>query len=254
MISNISLPSLNSVTIRCCFTASADIILEKTDDMENAEWWLRKAADRGLELASYLVYKGYRDGKFTERPGDKLRYLRMAVDAGFGYAEYEYAKYLMDRSPDDAKEYLTQSRLSRLASKRNTPTVRCSLTRVSVRKRRNGLNVPHGQMRGHRRESGSYSTTSTRITRQAKPSFSLQPSRATSLPVRCYVQLSRGSTPVLSSAYATCFTMQVTSLTREARICTAKSIRSITTVLTRSNAVRIRQSGKELLCINRKEL
>ena len=83
--------------------------LEKTDDMENAEWWLRKAADRGLELASYLVYKGYRDGKFTESPSDKLRYLRMAVDAGFGYAEYEYAKYLMDKSPDDAKEYLRRA-------------------------------------------------------------------------------------------------------------------------------------------------
>ena len=83
--------------------------LEKTDDMENAEWWLRKAADRGLELASYLVYKGYRDGKFTEKPSDKLRYLRMAVDAGFGYAEYEYAKYLMDKSPDDAKEYLRRA-------------------------------------------------------------------------------------------------------------------------------------------------
>ena len=83
--------------------------LEKTDDMENAEWWLRKAADRGLELASYLVYKAYRDGKFTERPSDKLRYLRMAVDKNFGYAEYEYAKYLMDKSPDDAKEYLRRA-------------------------------------------------------------------------------------------------------------------------------------------------
>ena len=83
--------------------------LEKTDDMENAEWWLRKAADRGLELAAYLVYKGYRNGKLTEKPSDKLRYLRMAVDAGFGYAEYEYAKYLMDKSPDDAKEYLRRA-------------------------------------------------------------------------------------------------------------------------------------------------
>ena len=83
--------------------------LEKTDDMENAEWWLRKAADRGLELAAYLVYKGYRDGKFTEKPSDKLRYLRMAVDKNFGYAEYEYAKYLMDKSPDDAKEYLRRA-------------------------------------------------------------------------------------------------------------------------------------------------
>ena len=83
--------------------------LEKTDDMENAEWWLRMAADRGIEVASYLVYKAYRDGKFTERPGDKLRYLRMAVDAGFGYAEYEYAKYLMDKSPEDAKIYFERA-------------------------------------------------------------------------------------------------------------------------------------------------
>ncbi len=83
--------------------------LEKTDDMENAEWWLRKAADRGLELAAYLVYKGYRDGKFTEKPSDKLRYLRMAVDKNFGYAEYEYAKYLMDKSPEEAKEYFKRA-------------------------------------------------------------------------------------------------------------------------------------------------
>ena len=83
--------------------------LEKTDDMENAEWWLRKAADRGLELAAYLVYKAYRDGKFTEKPSDKLRYLRMAVDKNFGYAEYEYAKYLMDKSPDVAKEYFKRA-------------------------------------------------------------------------------------------------------------------------------------------------
>lgn len=77
--------------------------------MDEAEWWLRKAADQGLELASYLVYKGYRDGKFTEKPSDKMRYLRKAVDAGFGYAEYEYTKYLMDKSPDDAKEYLMRA-------------------------------------------------------------------------------------------------------------------------------------------------
>ena len=82
---------------------------EKTDDMENAEWWLRKAAERGLELAAYLVYKAYRDGKFTDKPSDKLRYLRMAVDKNFGYAEYEYAKYLMDKSPEDAKEYFKRA-------------------------------------------------------------------------------------------------------------------------------------------------
>ena len=77
--------------------------------MENAEWWLRMAADRGIEVASYLVYKAYRDGKFTEKPSDKLRYLRMAVDKKFGYAEYEYAKYLMDKSPEDAKIYFERA-------------------------------------------------------------------------------------------------------------------------------------------------
>ena len=30
----------------------------------------------------------------------------MAADAGLGYAEYEYAKYLQDKSPVDAKKYL----------------------------------------------------------------------------------------------------------------------------------------------------
>ena len=83
--------------------------LEKTDDMENAEWWLRKAADQGIEVASYLVYKAYRDGRFTEKPSDKLRYLRMAVDKKFGYAEYEYAKYLMDKSPEEAKIYFERA-------------------------------------------------------------------------------------------------------------------------------------------------
>lgn len=83
--------------------------LEKTDDMENAEWWLRKAADNGNSLSAYLIYKAYRDRKFDETPSDKMKYLRMAVDAHFGYAEYEYAKYLMDKSPDEAKEYLKRA-------------------------------------------------------------------------------------------------------------------------------------------------
>ncbi len=80
--------------------------LEKTDDMEQAEYWLRMAADQGNALAAYLVYKSCRNGKFTETPSDKMKYLRMAADAGFGYAEYEYAKYLQDKSPVDAKNYL----------------------------------------------------------------------------------------------------------------------------------------------------
>ena len=33
----------------------------------------------------------------------------MAVDKKFGYAEYEYAKYLMDKSPEDAKIYFERA-------------------------------------------------------------------------------------------------------------------------------------------------
>ena len=83
--------------------------LEKTDDTENAEWWLKQSADKGNAVAAYLVYKSYRDGKFDETPSEKLRYLRKAVDLKFGYAEYEYAKYLKDKSPDEAKEYLMRA-------------------------------------------------------------------------------------------------------------------------------------------------
>ena len=83
--------------------------LEKTDDMENAEWWLRMAADNGNSLSAYLIYKAYRDHKFDETPSDMIKYLRKAADAGFGYAEYEYAKYLKDKSPEDAKEYFRRA-------------------------------------------------------------------------------------------------------------------------------------------------
>lgn len=83
--------------------------LEKTDDMENAEYWLRLAADNGNALSAYLIYKAYRDRKFDETPSDKMKYLRMAADAKFGYAEYEYAKYLKDKSSEDAKEYFKRA-------------------------------------------------------------------------------------------------------------------------------------------------
>ena len=83
--------------------------LEKTDDMDEAEWWLKMAANKGNAVAAYLIYKAYRDGKFTETPGEKLKYLRIAVDAKFGYAEYEYAKFLKEKSPEEAKEYLRRA-------------------------------------------------------------------------------------------------------------------------------------------------
>lgn len=83
--------------------------LEKTDDMEEAEYWLRMAADEGNALSAYLIYKSYRDGKLTDTPDDKMKYLRKAVDAGFGTAEYEYARYLKDKSPAEAKKYFLRA-------------------------------------------------------------------------------------------------------------------------------------------------
>ena len=83
--------------------------LEQTDDMENAEWWLRMAADNGNSLSAYLVYKAYRDRKFDEKPSEMMKYLRMAADMKFGFAEYEYAKYLKDKSPEEAKEYFRRA-------------------------------------------------------------------------------------------------------------------------------------------------
>lgn len=83
--------------------------LEKTDDMEEAEYWLRMAADEGNALSAYLIYKSYRNGKFIDTPSDKMKYLRKAVDVEFGYAEYEYAKYLKNKSPAEAKKYFLRA-------------------------------------------------------------------------------------------------------------------------------------------------
>ena len=67
------------------------------------------AADNGNSLSAYLVYKAYRDRKFDEKPSEMMKYLRMAADMKFGFAEYEYAKYLKDKSPEDAKEYFKRA-------------------------------------------------------------------------------------------------------------------------------------------------
>ena len=83
--------------------------LKQTDDMENAEWWLRMAADNGNSLSAYLVYKAYRDRKFDEKPSEMMKYLRMAADMKFGFAEYEYAKYLKDKFPEEAKTYFKRA-------------------------------------------------------------------------------------------------------------------------------------------------
>ena len=59
--------------------------------------------------AMYLIYKGYRDGKFTEKPGDKMKYLRMAADKNHAYAEYELAMQTDKRMPNVKLSYLMRA-------------------------------------------------------------------------------------------------------------------------------------------------
>lgn len=82
---------------------------EKTDDVDEALYWLKSAADDGSVLAMYLIYKGYRDGKFKETPSDKMKYLRMAVDENLGYAEYEYALIADENAPNFKLSYLLRA-------------------------------------------------------------------------------------------------------------------------------------------------
>lgn len=82
---------------------------DKTDDMDEALYWLKSAADEGNILSMYLVYKGYRDGKFKENPSDKMKYLLMAVDKNFGYAEYEYALLTDKKMPNVKLSYLQRA-------------------------------------------------------------------------------------------------------------------------------------------------
>ncbi len=83
--------------------------LDYTDDMENAEYYLRLSAEKGSHLSAYLIYKAYHDHRFDDTPSDMMKYLRMSADAGFGYAEYEYAKYLKDKHYEEAKKYFKRA-------------------------------------------------------------------------------------------------------------------------------------------------
>lgn len=73
---------------------------EKADDADEAEFLWKIAADKESASAMYLIYKGYRDGKFTEKPSDKMKYLRMAADKNHAYAEYELAMQTDKRMPN----------------------------------------------------------------------------------------------------------------------------------------------------------
>ena len=45
---------------------------------------------------SWYYNTPYRDHKLDETPSDMIKYLRKAADVRFGYAEYEYTKYLKE--------------------------------------------------------------------------------------------------------------------------------------------------------------
>jgi tetratricopeptide (TPR) repeat protein len=57
----------------------------------------------------YMLYKCYRDGRIEDRDGEKMKYLTMAVDKEYGFAEYEYAKILAKTKSVMSLEYLRQA-------------------------------------------------------------------------------------------------------------------------------------------------
>lgn len=82
---------------------------DETDDADDAEYWLKSAADEGSVPAMYLIYKGYRDGKFTDHPGDRMKYLRMAADRQYAPAEYAFAMQVDERMPNLRLSYLMRA-------------------------------------------------------------------------------------------------------------------------------------------------
>ena len=83
--------------------------LLEDDDPEEAEHWLKQSSAKGNPLAMYMLYKCYRDGKIEDREGEKMKYLLMAVDKEYGFAEYEYSKILSKTKSDMALEYMRQA-------------------------------------------------------------------------------------------------------------------------------------------------
>ena len=78
--------------------------LRELDDLDEAEYWLKLAAEEKNEYAMFLLYKCYRDEVFSDIDNFKIKYLEMAVRRGFAPAEYEYGKVLREDYPDEAME------------------------------------------------------------------------------------------------------------------------------------------------------
>ena len=81
------------------------IELDPEDD-ENA---LKVLAKHGDLLAMYKLYHAYSDGVFEARRGEAMKYLRNAVDAGLGFAEYKYAEIADKNMPNVKLSYLLRA-------------------------------------------------------------------------------------------------------------------------------------------------
>lgn len=82
---------------------------------EEAEYYLKEAAELGNHHAAFLLYKCYRDKVIEpEYKTSAKHYLYKAADMGNSAAEYILGKELLTKNPGKAKEYLLSS-----ASKNN---------------------------------------------------------------------------------------------------------------------------------------
>ena len=111
--------------------------LLEDDDPEDAEHWLKQSASKGNRLAMYMLYRYYRDGKIEDREGEKMRYLLMAVDKEYGFAEYEYSKLLSKTKSDMAIEYMRQ------ASRHGCPMAEYAVGKLFLERGNTDLALPY---------------------------------------------------------------------------------------------------------------
>ena len=111
--------------------------LLEDDDTEEAEHWLKQSASNGNHLAMYMLYKCYRDGKIEDRENDKMKYLLMAVDKEYGFAEYECSKILSKTKSDMAIEYMRQ------ASRHGCPVAEYAIGKLFLERGNTDLALPY---------------------------------------------------------------------------------------------------------------
>jgi TPR repeat protein len=107
------------------------------DEPDEAEYWLKQSASKGNRLAMYMLYRCYRDGKIEDREGEKMKYLLMAVDKEYGFAEYEYSKLLSKTKSDMAIEYMRQ------ASRHGCPMAEYAVGKLFLERGNTDLALPY---------------------------------------------------------------------------------------------------------------